>query len=79
MNKEQKPKGKFMSLVTKNYWISAVVCLFLGAWMAQTVSLTPGSEQSLTGMLAVDVPNILAVVFIAAGIGRVIRNRKNTK
>lgn len=79
MSNEQKPKGKFMSLVTKNYWISAVVCFFLGAWMAQTVSLTPGSEQSLTGMLLVDVPNILAVVFIAAGIGRAIRNRKNAK
>ena len=26
MNKEQKTKGKFMRLVTKNYWISAVVC-----------------------------------------------------
>lgn len=78
MNKEQKPRGKFMRLVTKNYWISAVVCLFLGAWMAQTVSLTPGSEQSVSGMLAVDVPNILAVFFIAAGIGRVIKNRKNS-
>jgi hypothetical protein len=47
--------------------------------MAQTVSLTPGSEQSLTGMLAVDVPNILAVFFIAAGIGRIIKNRKKLK
>jgi hypothetical protein len=30
-------------------------------------------------MLAVDVPNILAVVFIAAGIGRIVKNRKKSK
>jgi hypothetical protein len=30
-------------------------------------------------MLAVDVPNILAVFFIAAGIGRIIKNRKKSK
>ena len=79
MNKEQKPKGKFMSLVTKNYWISALVCFVASGVFAQSASTTPGEPQTLIGMLLVDVPNILVVVFLIAGIVRAIRNRKSTK
>ena len=79
MNKEQKPKGKFMSLITKNYWISAVVCLLLAGVFAQSASTTPGEQQAIIGLLLVDIANILALVFLVAGIVRAVRNRKNTK
>jgi hypothetical protein len=81
MNKEQKPKGKFMSLVTKNYWISAVVCLLLAGAFAQSASTTttPGEQQAISGLLLVDITNILALVFLVAGIVRAVRNRKNSK
>jgi uncharacterized membrane protein len=79
MNKEQKPKGKFMRLVTKNYWISAVVCLLLAGAFAQSASPTPGEQQAISGLLLVDITNILALVFVVAGIVRAVRNRKNSK
>lgn len=79
MNNEQKSKGKFMSLVTKNYWISAVVCLLASGVFARSASTTPGEQQAITGLLLVDVLNIGSIVFLVAGIVRVIRNRKNSK
>ena len=82
MNKEQKPKGKFMSLVTKNYWISALVCLLAAGVLAQAAASTtptPGEQQAISGLLLVDIANILALVFFVAGIVRAVRNRKNSK
>ena len=68
-----------MSLVTKNYWISAVVCLLASGVFAQSASTTPGEQQAITGLLLVDVLNIGSLVFLVAGIVRAIRNRKNSK
>ena len=79
MNNEQKSKGKFMSLVTKNYWISAVVCLLFAGAFAKSASPTPGEQQAIIGLLLVDIANISCLVFLVAGIVRAVRNRKNIK
>jgi hypothetical protein len=76
MNENVKPKNTVISLLSKNYWISAAVCFVLSGSLNQAISDTPGGEQSVIAMLLVDVLTVGFIVFLVAAIRRQLKSSK---
>ena len=79
MGTEPKPKGRFKRIVTKNYWVSAIVCLGMANTASQTRNDMPEAQVALTVLLVEDLGNIAGLCFLVAGISRAIKRRREKK
>jgi len=79
MTKEQKPKGKFIAVLTRNYWVNASICFFVIAIIGQTLPEDPGAKQPLVGSLLATAAVFGLLVFLAAGTVRFVKKHKSSK